>query len=159
MLSENEFDAFFGFSDPSEVTQPFFSASLQSTTQNVSSINLERSLITGLKNAIFPQGNAIVAIVRRCCAGVFECNDSLSHRLPRSHANTSWQFMRQFPQRRTLKNRCWGLKKKRKKHDFFTLLYIFFEKYFYIFFRKIFLKIRKKFGKLKTVKIVKHSKK
>ena len=89
MLGENEFDGFFGFSDPSEVTQPFFSESLQSTTQNVSSIYLERSLITALKNAIFPQGNAIVAIVRRCCAGVFECNDSLSHRLPRSHANTS----------------------------------------------------------------------
>ena len=127
MLRENEFDAFFGFSDPSEVTQPCFSASLQSTTQNVSSIYLERSLITALKNAISPQGNAIVAIVRRCCAGVFECNDSLSHRLPRSHANTSWQFMRQFPQRRTLKNKCWGLKKKTKKHDFFNF---FFEKYF-----------------------------
>ena len=131
MLSENEFDAFFGFSDPSEVTQPFFSASLQSTTQNVSSIYLERSLITALKNAIFSQGNARVAIVRRCCAGVFECNDSLSHRLPRSHANTSWQFMRQFPQRRTLKNRCWGLKKKRKKHDFFYFLLFFWKTFFF----------------------------
>ena len=131
MLSENEFDAFFGFSDPSEVTQPFFSASLQSTTQNVSSIYLERSLITALKNAIFHQGNAIVAIVRRCCAGVFECNDSLSHRLPRSHANTSWQFMRQFPQRRTIKSRCWGLKKiKKKLICFIHILENIFWKYF-----------------------------
>ena len=138
MLSENEFDAFFGFSDPSEVTQPFFSASLQSTTQNVSSIYLERSLITALKNAIFPQGNAIVAIVRRCCAGVFECNDSLSHRLPRSHANTSWQFMRQFPQRRTIKSRCWGLKKIKKNWSVLFIFWkIFFENIFWKYFDKI----------------------
>ena len=138
MLSENEFDAFFGFSDPSEVTQPFFSASLQSTTQNVSSIYLERSLITALKNAIFPQGNAIVAIVRRCCAGVFECNDSLSHRLPRSHANTSWQFMRQFLQRRTIKSRCWGLKKIKKNWSVLFIFWkIFFENIFWKYFDKI----------------------
>ena len=89
MLGENEFDGFFGFSDPSEVTPFFFSASRQSTTHTVSPIYFEQSLIHEVKKSIFPQGNASIDIVHRCCGGVFECNDNVSHRLSWSHVNTS----------------------------------------------------------------------
>ena len=64
-------------------------ASLLSTTQNVSSTYLEQSTDSCIKYAIFPQGNARIAIVRRCCDGVFECNDSISHSLLWNHVNTS----------------------------------------------------------------------
>ena len=62
MLGENEFDGFFGFSDPSEVTPFFFSASRQSTTHTVSPIYFEQSLIHASKKSIFPQGNDILLL-------------------------------------------------------------------------------------------------
>ena len=124
MLSENELDAFFEFSDTSEIIRRFVYASLMWTTQNISSMYFDTSTVPFIKNAILPQGNAIIAVIHQCYEHVFECNDNFKQHLPSNLMNTSWKIFDNFRDGGWCKI-CRGSWRNEKKQLFLT---IFFEK-------------------------------
>ena len=96
MLSENELDAFFGFSDTSEIIRRSVYASLMWTTQNSLSMYFETITAPLIQNAILPQGNTRFAVIHRCCDNIFECNDNFEHHLLSNLMNTSWKLFDNF---------------------------------------------------------------
>ena len=150
MLSENELDAFLGFSDPSEVAQILVYASLLWTTRNVLSMSLEQSTDSCIKYAILHQGNARVAIVHRCCDGVFQYNDSFWYHLLWNHVNTSEKLCDNFRNGGLPKisHGAWNKSKKRDSKSEKNM------RFFILYFEKNRKKIRKRlFGQKRGVVI------